>query len=105
MTEAADSYGTQHRRTVEEEARRLLADAEAKAKEQLDHQAKSDDLERTSSSATRLSSGKRRCSKSASSGFSTASVTWLRRSKKRLLSRRIPETEDLVDALDVERRS
>ena len=48
MTEAADSYGTQHRRTVEEEARRLLADAEAKSKAQLDRaQAKVDELEHT----------------------------------------------------------
>jgi gas vesicle protein len=48
MTEAADSYGTQHRRTVEEEARQLLADAEAKSKEQLDAaQAEADELEQT----------------------------------------------------------
>jgi vacuolar-type H+-ATPase subunit H len=48
MTEAADSYGTQHRRTVEEEARRLLADAETRSKEQLEAaQAKADELEQT----------------------------------------------------------
>jgi gas vesicle protein len=48
MTEAADSYGTQHRRTVEEEARQLLADAEAKSREQLEAaQAKADELEHT----------------------------------------------------------
>ena len=48
MTEAADSYGTQHRRTVEEEARRLLAESEAKAKETLAAaQEKAEELEST----------------------------------------------------------
>ena len=54
MTEAADSYGTQHRRTVEEEARRLLTDAETKSKEQLEAaQAKADELEHNGRPASR----------------------------------------------------
>jgi peptidoglycan DL-endopeptidase RipA len=47
ITDAADSYGTQHRRTTEEEARTLLADAEKRAKEMLDGaEKKADEIER-----------------------------------------------------------
>ena len=57
--EAADSYGTQHRRTVEEEARRLLAEAEEQAKTLLETaEAKAGEIERTSSSGMRRSSAR-----------------------------------------------
>src|SRR5215218_8845237 len=47
IIEAADSYGTQHRRGAEEEARTVLADAEKEAKELRDAaQQKAEQIER-----------------------------------------------------------
>jgi hypothetical protein len=107
MREAADSYGTQHRRSAEEEARHVLADAEREAKELREAaQQKAEQIERDvgqrhetlKREARMLEARRQRVLESLRDLAAQLQDALLEPTDK------APQDEALMDALNVERR-